>query len=654
MSPSRFDPALSLSTAAAVVVVIASLAVHATLAADDRNEQRDSTGANTELVATRLQGNLQDVLSTLETTAAADAADLDQRTATLRAHDTVLAAARVDAAGAAPKKLVGDPAALVPATTSMLASARDSGEARLEPVPGLTRLVAVAPIYRGLPRGTAERRSLIDGYVLASLDVGKLVQDSLSPDVPTTARLTDDTSVVATVGSPARHGPQAQQNVEVGDQTYLLTVTGAPAPSRFPVLPLSAALLAVLIETAAGVMVRARRRAEGSAAARGQELGLLANLGALLQESLDLEVILPAAALRLSEHLDLDGFALLRADRRGRLVNTFSLGTAPSGNLDGVAEIRPAPDVVAAGTEALFPLLRAGRVTGALWLRPRRALDGPAVRSIHAAADLLAAALANADAFDQERDAVRRLEDLDRIKNRFIGTVSHEMRTSASAISGFANLLSSRWDRLDDEERRDLVTRIDRNGQSLVSVVEDFLDFSRLERRSPASDPPPASLSDLVATAVEDLVALVPHHRVVARITPDVAAFVDRAAVERILANLLSNAAKYSPAGSEITITVEPVGESALLTVDDEGSGIPPAEREKIFEAFYRAGHHVVAGTHGAGIGLAVVKEVADRLRARVSAEDSPSGGARLVVAFRGVSSPMSRSALVTGVPDAH
>jgi signal transduction histidine kinase len=267
----------------------------------------------------------------------------------------------------------------------------------------------------------------------------------------------------------------------------------------------------------------------------------------------------------------------------------------------------------------------------------------------------MAAALANADAFDQERESVRRLEDLDRIKNRFIGTVSHEMRTSASAISGFANLLSSRWDRLDEDERRDLVTRIDRNGQSLVSVVEDFLDFSRLERRSPASDPPPASLSDLVATAVEDLTPLAPRHRIVSRIAPDVAAFVDRPAVERILTNLVSNAAKYSPAGSEITVTVDPAGETALLIVDDEGSGIPPSERGKVFDAFYRAaGDPAVAGTHGAGIGLAVVKEVVDRLRARVSVEDSPAGGARLMVAFRAVSSPVSRSALLTGVPDGH
>jgi signal transduction histidine kinase len=330
------------------------------------------------------------------------------------------------------------------------------------------------------------------------------------------------------------------------------------------------------------------------------------------------------------------------------------LGTVPTTTPATVADIGPAPLSAAPGAEVLFPLQRGGRVTGALSVRPREGLDEPSVRSLHAAADLMAAALANADAFDQERESVRRLEDLDRIKNRFIGTVSHEMRTSASAVSGFANLLSSRWDRLDDEERRDLVSRIDRNGQSLVSVVEDFLDFSRLERRSPASDPPPASLSDLVATTVDDVVALAAGHRIVTRIAPDVMALVDRAAVERILTNLVSNAAKYSPAGSEITIGVETVGDSALLTVDDAGSGITPAEREKVFEAFYRSGHLSVAGTHGAGLGLAVVKEVADRLLARVSVEDSVAGGARLVVAFRGVSVPVSRSALLTGVPDDH
>ncbi|HET9772291.1 MAG TPA: HAMP domain-containing sensor histidine kinase, partial [Acidimicrobiia bacterium] len=479
-----------------------------------------------------------------------------------------------------------------------------------------------------------------------------LARDAVPPDDALGVRVSDGVGVIGAAGDVGSGGPVARESVEAGGEVYELNVTGEPARARPLTLPLAGGALALLILGTALTTVRARRRAEESAASRGQELSLLANLGALLQESLDLEMILPAAALRLSEQLHLDAFAVLRADRRGRLVHAFSLGAAPSGDVAGVADLGPPPDVVEAGADALIPLQRGGRVTGALWLRPRRALDRSAVRSLHAAADLMAAALANADAFDQERESVRRLEDLDRIKNRFIGTVSHEMRTSASAISGFANLLSSRWDRLDDEERRDLVTRIDRNGHSLVSVVEDFLDFSRLERRSPASDPPPASLSDLVATAVDDLAPLAPHHTIVARITPDVIAFADRPAVERILTNLVSNAAKYSPAGSQITITVDAAGDSALLTVDDEGAGIPPAEREKVFEVFYRAGHQSVAGTRGAGIGLAVVKEVVDRLRARVSVDDNPSGGARLVVAFRGVSAPLPRPAVTTGVLD--
>jgi signal transduction histidine kinase len=335
-------------------------------------------------------------------------------------------------------------------------------------------------------------------------------------------------------------------------------------------------------------------------------------------------------------------------------VQAFALGPPPAEELPAVSAIPPPPAELGPGQEALLPLQRAGRVTGALWLRSRRALDPPTIRTLHSASDLVAAALANADAYDQERESVRRLEELDRIKNRFIGTVSHEMRTSASAISGFASLLSSRWDRLDDDERRDLVVRIARNAQSLVSVVEDFLDFSRLERRSPASDPPPASLSALAATVADDLTPMASSHRVVTRIAPDVGALVDRPAVERILTNLVSNAVKYSPAGSTVTITVDTDGDTAVLAVEDEGPGIPPAERERIFEAFYRATHVSVAGTRGAGIGLAVVKEVADRVRARVSAENSPSGGARLAVAFRGAHLAARAPELVTGETHGH
>ncbi|MDQ1492625.1 MAG: hypothetical protein QOJ23_5139, partial [Actinomycetota bacterium] len=164
---------------AAAVVVIASLVVHRDLVDHDRRQQRQSAAATAELVATRLEGSLRDTLSTLEAAASAPAR-LDQRTETLRARGTVTAVARVADDGHTPTTtLVGDAAAPPPVTVAALNAARDSGEARLERVPGRPGVVAVAPVYRGLPRGTAERRALLDGYVLASVDVTKLVQDSI-------------------------------------------------------------------------------------------------------------------------------------------------------------------------------------------------------------------------------------------------------------------------------------------------------------------------------------------------------------------------------------------------------------------------------------------------------------------------------------------
>jgi signal transduction histidine kinase len=106
---------------------------------------------------------------------------------------------------------------------------------------------------------------------------------------------------------------------------------------------------------------------------------------------------------------------------------------------------------------------------------------------------------------------------------------------------------------------------------------------------------------------------------------------------------------KYSPSGTTVTVRVEAAGETAILAVEDEGDGIPIFERQRVFEAFYRASEPAVAGTRGSGIGLAVVKEVAERLQARVLVEDSPPGGARLVVVFRGAAVPPRSPVLAPG-----
>jgi K+-sensing histidine kinase KdpD len=286
------------------------------------------------------------------------------------------------------------------------------------------------------------------------------------------------------------------------------------------------------------------------------------------------------------------------------------------------------------GQDFVIPLQRTGRIVGALRARSHRLLERPQLNSLRAVSDLLAAALGNAQLYQREQETVRRLRDLDRMKLSFLSTVSHELRTAVAAIEGFGSLLVEHWPTLGDEQRREFIDRIARNASSLKRLVDDLLDFARLERHALTVSPRLVSLSDLVRQTVEQFASLLEQHHLALDIKPDVIAFTDPDAVERILGNFLSNAAKYAPPNTAITVTVEPSGSRSLLAVSDEGPGIPAEERTRIFTRFYRSETEATHRTRGAGIGLAIVKEFADRLNAAVAVDTAEGGGARFVALF--------------------
>src|SRR5436305_14833939 len=173
------------------------------------------------------------------------------------------------------------------------------------------------------------------------------------------------------------------------------------------------------------------------------------------------------------------------------------------------------------------------------------------------------------------RWTAHRLRDRGRVRLSSLSTVSHELRTAVAAIEGFGSLLVEHWQTLSDEQRRGFIDPIARNAGSLKRLVDDLLDFARLERHALTVAPRLVSLSDLVRQTVEQLASLLEQHHLTLDIKPDVIAFTDPDAVERILGNFLSNAAKYAPPGTTITVTVEPYGARALLAVSDQGPGIP-------------------------------------------------------------------------------
>jgi signal transduction histidine kinase len=114
----------------------------------------------------------------------------------------------------------------------------------------------------------------------------------------------------------------------------------------------------------------------------------------------------------------------------------------------------------------------------------------------------------------------------------------------------------------------------------------------------------------------------------------EVTAWADPIAVERILANLLSNAGKYSPGGTTVTVTVEHRGNRARLTVADQGPGIPVEERRRVFVRFYRLSNAETVRTRGAGIGLSILHDFAEHSGAIVTIDDAPGGGARIAIDF--------------------
>lgn len=224
--------------------------------------------------------------------------------------------------------------------------------------------------------------------------------------------------------------------------------------------------------------------------------------------------------------------------------------------------------------------------------------------------------------------ATARLYDTDRLRSTFLETVSHELRTPLASIVGFAGVLADMWDTADEAKRLDFVERIRRNAVVLQALIEQLLDFARLDRGGFKPVNTPISLSELVPEVVDQLGVILVGRSARLEVARDVMATADPVAVTRILTNLLTNATAYSAEGTTLTIGVTARDGWAVLQVADEGPGVPPDERHLIFERLYRGHHASVLRTPGTGIGLALVKEFAEQMGGEVMVGDAEGGGA--------------------------
>ncbi len=224
-----------------------------------------------------------------------------------------------------------------------------------------------------------------------------------------------------------------------------------------------------------------------------------------------------------------------------------------------------------------------------------------------------------------ERETAQRLRVVDEMKNTFLQAVSHDLRTPLAGILGLAVTMAREDLELPVEEMRDLSRRIAQNARKLDRLVTDLLDLDRLSRGIIEPLFRPTDVGGLVWEIVTDSDLLT--DREVDLKTESIVIACDAAKVERIVENLLGNTVKHTPANARIWVRVVPWEGGALIVVEDDGPGVPPDQREKIFEAFLQ-GETASPHLSGVGVGLALVARFAELHDGGAWVEERPGGGA--------------------------
>jgi len=252
---------------------------------------------------------------------------------------------------------------------------------------------------------------------------------------------------------------------------------------------------------------------------------------------------------------------------------------------------------------------------------------------------------------------VTALRELDRMKTDFVGYVAHELRTPLTTILGYANLLDKGAERFSAPEIHQISEVLARHCRRMNRLVSDLLDLSRLEAGQ-----------DLYIDTVEvDLAALC--HRLAAEqitflnptppiqievVVPEIKVFADSDRLEQIVVNLLSNAVKYSPDGGRITISAQQLPRETELEIKDEGMGLTGEQLQHLFSKFYRTKDAQQRGIKGNGLGLNLVRQLAQAHGGRIevsSGRDKGEKGAtfRVFLPIKPLRPPSQRNGLRAG-----
>jgi two-component system sensor histidine kinase KdpD len=410
---------------------------------------------------------------------------------------------------------------------------------------------------------------------------------------------------------------------------------------------------------------RERVRAE-ELAARVAEFDLLLRATQALNASLELdavlEIILRAACDLVAAPQG--SVQLVPTDNPGELeiVAVHGSGSAVRGQRQGVGEgysgrsamgrrpielLGPQPESRQPhmGASLVLPLAHRNELVGVLNIAAPEREQGFSEaerRSLSLFAETASAAISNARLHHATQESVQALTELDRMKDDFLAQVTHELRTPLTSVIGLAQTIQRGTGRLVSERLTELAGLIVHEGWRLDRLVDELLRTSQAQRGAPALVAGRVDAVGLAGSVMAGLREGAPAHVLTLRVPEEpIERVVDADALSRILVNLVGNAVKYTPAGTQVIVGLRAEDPDELvLTVDDDGPGIPESMWDAIFEKF-RRGEGLSSGG-GMGLGLFLVRALAEAHGGEATLTRSDLGGCRFTVHLQNLPAAIS------------
>ena len=251
-----------------------------------------------------------------------------------------------------------------------------------------------------------------------------------------------------------------------------------------------------------------------------------------------------------------------------------------------------------------------------------------AVTAFELLADHAGRALALSQAIDEDRRVMERLQSLHALQEDFVATVSHELRTPLTVIDGLAETLERRSAHLAQPQIDQLLSRLRANTTTLATIVTSLLEAARLDRGLVEVEEQVVDLWELVEECVARMSPILHEHTVELDLE-DAVVMADGALLERVVDNLLTNAQRHTPPGTTVRIETRAADHECVVTISDDGPGIPEADLGRITDRFTRGGDLHTRATRGLGLGLALADQVLRLHGTRLHVESPHGAGAQ-------------------------